>query len=79
MYALRAAITALSTSLACAYAIFERIFSVAGLIVLNVFEPLAATNFPLINRPYCALISTIDVDSGAGEYSNVISNPMSHS
>ena len=68
VYAFLAAVTARFTSARSAYATFDSTSSVAGLVVMKVFPDFAATNFPLINRPYSLLISTNAADSGAGAY-----------
>src|SRR3954452_4037801 len=69
--ALRAALTARSTSASLPVAMSARTSSVAGFTVLNgVPEP--STNSPSMNSPYDGAMSTMERDSGAGAYSKTL-------
>ena len=71
-YALRAALTARSTSRGPAAVISERTSSSAGLTVLNAVPSNGSTNAPSMNSPYDGLIWTTARDSGAAAYVNVL-------
>lgn len=64
--ALRAALTARSTSSAPAWATSARTSSVEGETVLKTLPSAESVNSPSMNRPYDGAMSTIDRDSGAG-------------
>ncbi len=68
--ALRAALTARSTSSAPARATSESTSSVEGLMVLKTLPSAASVNSPSMNSPYDGAMSTTERDSGAGAYSN---------
>jgi hypothetical protein len=70
--ALLAALTALSMSAGPASLTSASTSSDAGLTVLNGFPSAASTKAPLTKSPYDDLMSTIDRDSGAGAYSNLL-------